>query len=190
MSMNCSLLIDVLTDFKNKYGDAPVCFGLEDKIDIDHVEVCYNDLYGCDVVSGFMLIGKEIIDDEFIDMAKDLRELWPVGSREIKGKQYPWRDTVTNIARKLRHVWKRRHLQRFSKEDVLQCARSYLSQYESDKAGMCGVSYFVLKETKEAGTKQEKSILADRLDCMIPGVKATSPEAEASIGGFNEGDLV
>ena len=94
-------------------------------------------------------------DDFFETLAKKLRDMWPAGEKEGK---YPWRDSVSNISKRLRTVWTIRHLENYSLDDCLRAARRYLSQYEDN------VKYMqILKESKFADMleSQEKLIVPD-----------------------------
>lgn len=105
--------------------------------------------------------------DKFISMATKLRELWPKGVREIKGKEYPWRDTVSNLASRLSQLWALRKLDKYTEEDVLQAAGRYVSRFEEDKRYMKAVKYFILQKSKADGFVQDNSILADLLENTI-----------------------
>ena len=83
----------------------------------------------------------------FDDLATKLRELWPPGEKDGK---YPWRDSVSNLSKRLRMLWKERFPDFVEKEDsVEQCltvARRYLAQFEHDTKYMQTLKYFILKQ--------------------------------------------
>lgn len=100
----------------------------------------------------------------FMSLAKRLREIWPKGVRVVNGKEYPWRDTSRNLAKRLEVLFKIRELDKYTDDDVLSAARRYVSRFEDDKTYMKGVSYFILKRDSKDGMNQLKSILADMLE--------------------------
>lgn len=126
--------------------------------------------------------------DKFTGLAEKLRDLWPSGMRTINGKEYSWRDSVPNLRNRLRTVWKLRNLDKYTDEDVLQCARRYLSRFEDDKKYMKSVKYFILKADGKEGMKQVHSILAD----MLEGTVAEDNQNEWAelVGPYEGGELV
>lgn len=82
-------------------------------------------------------------DGFFETLAKKLRDMWPAGEKEGK---YPWRDSVSNISKRLRTVWTIRHLENYSLDDCLRAARRYLSQYEDNVKYMQILKYFIMKQ--------------------------------------------
>lgn len=85
----------------------------------------------------------------FPKLAKALRELWPSGEKDGK---YPWRDSISNLSRRLETLWAARNLQEIPVETCTLVARKYLAQYESDKKYMQTLKYFILKQGKIVGS--------------------------------------
>ena len=85
--------------------------------------------------------------DFFDELAAKLRELWPAGEKDGK---YPWRDSVPNLSKRLRMLWKERFPDFKENENSLeQCltvARRYLSKFENDTKYMQTLKYFILKQ--------------------------------------------
>lgn len=133
---------------------------------------------------------KNTENNKFSEMAKKLRELWPEGMRTIDGKEYPWRDSVANLRRRLQALWKLRKLDKYTEDDVLQCARRYLSRFEDDKKFMKSLKYFILKTETNSKFKQSQSILADMLENV--DVEANQAEWDTILqnGNYGEGELV
>lgn len=84
----------------------------------------------------------------FTQLAKALRELWPAGEKDGK---YPWRDSVSNLARRLETLWAARNMQEVPIETCLMVARRYLAQYENSTKYMQTLKYFILKQGKIVG---------------------------------------
>lgn len=79
----------------------------------------------------------------FTDLATQLRELWPSGSKDGK---YAWRDSVPNLVTRLQTMWDIFDLKDYPIDFCVQVARRYLSKYEKDTKYMCVLKYFILKQ--------------------------------------------
>lgn len=82
-------------------------------------------------------------EDFFKSLATKLRNLWPAGDKEGK---WAWRDSVTNLTRRLQLLWQQRQLSNYSLEDCLTAARKYLAQFEQSTKYMMLLKYFILKQ--------------------------------------------
>ena len=94
----------------------------------------------------------KVAESSFFDrLAEKLRELWPPGDKDGK---YPWRDSVGNLSRRLKLLWKERFPDFKENENSLeQCltvARRYLAKYENDTKYMQTLKYFILKQEQIA----------------------------------------
>lgn len=123
----------------------------------------------------------------FMQLAKKMREIWPKGVRVINNREYPWRDTSRNIARKLEVVFRIRDLSKYTDADVLSAARRYVSRFEDDKKYMTNVSYFVLKNDRKDGVIQTKSMLADMLENIYDTEEQLIDEAVFNV---EEGEII
>lgn len=101
-------------------------------------------------------------------LAIKLRELWPTGEKDGK---YPWRESVSNLTKRLEILWKDRDLKdKYSLDQCLSVARKYLAQYENNAKYMQTLKYFIYKQTKlvEQNTGKinyiYKSTFADMLE--------------------------
>lgn len=103
----------------------------------------------------------------FDELAAKLRELWPPGE---KCGKWPWRESVSNVSKRLEILWKERMREKtYTVEQCLAAARKYLAQFESDTTYMMLLKYFIMKQdqiVKENGhvTYVIKSTLADMLE--------------------------
>lgn len=113
-------------------------------------------------------------NDKLAEIAKELRELWPTGMMTVKDKEYAWRDSVPNLTRRLHALWKSRKLDKYTKDDVLACARRYLSRFEQNTKGMRTLKYFISKTVRKQGYEQEESLLADLLEGVTEEAKQAS----------------
>ena len=110
----------------------------------------------------------------FVTLAEGLRELWPAGEKEVYDKDknchtYPWRDSVSNLTRRLQNLWDVRELKQYPLETCLTVARRYLSQYEDNAKYMQTLKYFILKQEDIVGKDgrkrhTDKSVFADMLE--------------------------
>ena len=128
----------------------------------------------------------------YTECAERLRELWPSGNKDDK---YPWRDSVDNIAKRLKILWESRNLGEYSVDDVLQVARQYLAQFENDAKYMKTLKYFIYKsKTEVTGTDGKlscrfESSLADGLENLTDQQKFDDEWGAllgSSAGGFGE----
>jgi len=141
--------------------------------------------------------------DFFKDLATRLRDLWPAGSKIVQNKdgsytEYPWRDSVTNLTRRLQLLWQQRELKNYFLEDCLSAARKYLAQFEQSTKYMKILKYFIFKQkgiVKEDGkiTYVNESTFAD----MLEGKSELSAELDWTIGEddtipgtIEEGELI
>lgn len=91
-------------------------------------------------------------DNFFEQVAEGLRSLWPAGDKKVimpdgSAKTYAWRDSVSNLVKRLEFIWKDRHFRdRYSVEDCMMAARRYLAQYEDNTKYMQLLKYFVFKQ--------------------------------------------
>lgn len=102
-------------------------------------------------------------NDLYDEMAIRLRELWPNGMKDGK---FSWRDSVYNISARLKYLFEKRNLKDKTLDDVLACARYYLSRNE-DMKYLKLLKFFILKKETRHGFIQEQSILADMLEGKI-----------------------
>lgn len=131
--------------------------------DIDEVKKIFDNLDNY-ATPGFVMV--EIDDSFFTELATKLRELWPAGEKDGK---YPWRDSVSNLSRRLRTLWTDRNLGQYTIEDCLRVARKYLAQFEDNVKYMKLLKYFILKQGKVVGKDgrivyTNNSTLADMLE--------------------------
>ena len=88
-------------------------------------------------------------DNRWQDIAKDLREIWPSGEKDGK---YPWRDSVSNIAKRLELMWSTVNPSKdYSKDQILTVARKYVSQFPENTKYMRTLKYFILKQDRLIG---------------------------------------
>ena len=102
----------------------------------------------------------------FVSLAEGLRELWPSGEKDGK---WPWRDSVSNLTRRLQNLWDVRELDQYPLDTCLTVARRYLSQFEDNAKFMQTLKYFILKQEDIVGKDgrkrhTDKSVFADMLE--------------------------
>lgn len=88
----------------------------------------------------------------FEQIAEGLRKLWPAGNKKVimrdgSVKEYAWRDSVSNLVKRLEFIWKDRQFRdKYSVDDCMMAARRYLAQYEENTKYMQLLKYFVFKQ--------------------------------------------
>lgn len=106
-------------------------------------------------------------NDFFSQLAEKLRNLWPAGEKDGK---YPWRDSVQNLAKRLKLLWQLRSLKNYSMDDCLTAANKYLAQFETNAKYMKTLKYFILRQNEPLIGKNGKisytnsSTFADMLE--------------------------
>lgn len=92
---------------------------------------------------------KSVIDKdaEFIELANELRELYPAGRKE--GTTYMWRGTTAEIAKKLKTLVVK-YKYSFTKEQVIKATKEYISSFNGNYKKMRLLKYFILKSERDA----------------------------------------
>lgn len=92
---------------------------------------------------------KSVIDKdaEFIELANELRELYPAGRKE--GTTYMWRGTTAEIAKKLKTLVVK-YKYSFTREQVIKATKEYISSFNGNYKKMRLLKYFILKSEKDA----------------------------------------
>lgn len=92
---------------------------------------------------------KSVIDKdaEFIELANELRELYPAGKKE--GTTYMWRGTTAEIAKKLKTLVVK-YKYSFTREQVLKATKEYISSFNGNYKRMRLLKYFILKSERDA----------------------------------------
>jgi hypothetical protein len=86
-------------------------------------------------------------DSEFIELANELRELYPAGRKE--GTTYMWRGTTAEIAKKLKTLVVK-YKYSFTREQVLKATKDYINSFNGNYKKMRLLKYFILKSEKDA----------------------------------------
>lgn len=92
---------------------------------------------------------KSVIDKdaEFIELANELREMYPAGRKE--GTTYMWRGTTAEIAKKLKTLVVK-YKYSFTREQVIKATKEYISSFNGNYKKMRLLKYFILKSEKDA----------------------------------------
>lgn len=92
---------------------------------------------------------KSVIDKdaEFIELANELREIYPAGRKE--GTNYMWRGTTAEIAKKLKTLVVK-YKYSFTREQVLRATKDYISSFNGNYKKMRLLKYFILKSERDA----------------------------------------
>ena len=103
------------------------------------------------------MIGSIIVDsdketinreEEFLDVAQSLRELYPKGKKP--GTTYMWKDSNTIIAQKLKTLVVKFGY-KFTKEQAIEATRRYIESFRGDYRYMQLLKYFILKTDRSTG---------------------------------------
>lgn len=92
---------------------------------------------------------KSVIDKdaEFIELANELRELYPAGRKE--GTTYMWRGTTAEIAKKLKTLVVK-YKYSFTRKQVIKATKEYISSFNGNYKKMRLLKYFILKSERDA----------------------------------------
>lgn len=92
---------------------------------------------------------KSVIDKdaEFIELANELRELYPAGRKE--GTTYMWRGTTAEIAKKLKTLVVK-YKYSFTREQVIKATKEYIGSFNGNYKKMRLLKYFILKSERDA----------------------------------------
>lgn len=92
---------------------------------------------------------KSVIDKdaEFIELANELRELYPAGRKE--GTTYMWRGTTAEIAKKLKTLVVK-YKYSFTREQVIKATKEYINSFNGNYKKMRLLKYFILKSERDA----------------------------------------
>jgi hypothetical protein len=86
-------------------------------------------------------------DAEFIELANELRELYPAGRKD--GTTYMWRGTTAEIAKKLKTLVVK-YKYSFTREQVIKATKEYINSFNGNYKKMRLLKYFILKSEKDA----------------------------------------
>lgn len=86
-------------------------------------------------------------DDEFMELANELRELYPSGRKE--GTTYMWRGTTAEIAKKLKTLVVK-YKYSFTREQVVKATKEYINSFNGNYKKMRLLKYFILKSERDA----------------------------------------
>lgn len=129
--------------------DSLVAKGLADKNLFSEDSIVVSDKVK-DLVSTIAIDSdKSVIDKdaEFLELANELRELYPAGRKE--GTTYMWRGTTAEIAKKLKTLVVK-YKYSFTREQVLKATKEYISSFNGNYKKMRLLKYFILKSERDA----------------------------------------
>ena len=86
--------------------------------------------------------GKNIRDDFFVKVAKEMRELFPEGKKP--GTPYYWRDSVFTIVDRLKNL-KKKYKAEFTEQEALDATKNYVESFNGDYQYMQLLKYFIYK---------------------------------------------
>lgn len=86
-------------------------------------------------------------DSEFIELATELREIYPAGRKD--GTTYMWRGTTAEVAKKLKTLVVK-YGYTINREDVLKATKEYVNSFNGNYRYMQLLKYFILKSVKDA----------------------------------------
>ena len=86
-------------------------------------------------------------DSEFIELATELREIYPAGRKD--GTTYMWRGTTAEVAKKLKTLVVK-YGYTINREDVLKATKEYVNSFNGNYRYMQLLKYFILKSVRDA----------------------------------------
>ena len=129
--------------------------------------------------------------DFFTELAEKMRELWPAGEKDGK---WPWRDSVSNLSRRLQALWKDRKFGEKTIDECLTVARRYLAQFEDNAKYMQTLKYYILKQDEIVDNSTgrikyiNKSVFGDMLESN--SVMAEWGDVFESSNTIEQGELI
>lgn len=95
---------------------------------------------------------KDISEEFYIDLAKQLKELYPTGRKA--GTNYMWRGTTVEIAKKLKTLVVK-YGYKLNKEEILNVTKEYVASFNGNYKYMPLLKYFILKAKTDADGNTE-----------------------------------
>lgn len=95
---------------------------------------------------------KDISEEFYIDLAKQLKELYPRGRKA--GTNYMWRGTTVEIAKKLKTLVVK-YGYKLNKEEILNVTKEYVASFNGNYKYMPLLKYFILKAKTDADGNTE-----------------------------------
>lgn len=131
-------------------NDNLVAKGIADRNIYDKTKIVLSDNTKNMVSSIIVDSDKETInrEEEFLDVAQSLRELYPKGKKP--GTTYMWKDSNTIIAQKLKTLVVKFGY-KFTKEQAIEATRRYIESFRGDYRYMQLLKYFILKTDRSTG---------------------------------------
>lgn len=131
-------------------NDNLVAKGIADRNIYDKTKIVLSDNTKNMVSSIIVDSDKETInrEEEFLDVAQNLRELYPKGKKP--GTTYMWKDSNTIIAQKLKTLVVKFGY-KFTKEQAIEATRRYIESFRGDYRYMQLLKYFILKTDRSTG---------------------------------------
>lgn len=131
-------------------NDNLVAKGIADRNIYDKTKIVLSDNTKNMISSIIVDSDKETInrEEEFLDVAQSLRELYPKGKKP--GTTYMWKDSNTIIAQKLKTLVVKFGY-KFTKEQAIEATRRYIESFRGDYRYMQLLKYFILKTDRSTG---------------------------------------
>lgn len=131
-------------------NDNLVAKGIADRNIYDKTKIVLSDNTKNMIGSIIVDSDKETInrEEEFLDVAQSLRELYPKGKKP--GTTYMWKDSNTIIAQKLKTLVVKFGY-KFTKEQAIEATRRYIESFRGDYRYMQLLKYFILKTDRSTG---------------------------------------
>lgn len=131
-------------------NDNLIAKGIADRNIYDKTKIVLSDNTKNMISSIIVDSDKETInrEEEFLDVAQNLRELYPKGKKP--GTTYMWKDSNTIIAQKLKTLVVKFGY-KFTKEQAIEATRRYIESFRGDYRYMQLLKYFILKTDRSTG---------------------------------------
>ena len=131
-------------------NDNLIAKGIADRNIYDKTKIVLSDNTKNMISSIIVDSDKETInrEEEFLDVAQSLRELYPKGKKP--GTTYMWKDSNTIIAQKLKTLVVKFGY-KFTKEQAIEATRRYIESFRGDYRYMQLLKYFILKTDRSTG---------------------------------------
>lgn len=113
----------------------------------DYVELSQDGEFLVESIMADSNMGKSISDERFINLANQLRELFPAGKKP--GYAYTWRDSTSCIVDRLKKFVMK--YGNHSDEEIINATKAYIASFNGDYRYMQLLKYFIWKNKVTGG---------------------------------------
>lgn len=99
---------------------------------------------------------------DVLSLAKQLKEIYPKGTKTVSDKKYYWTDSPKLIERRLNVFFKL--YGQFNDEDIIDATKRYVASFKGDYETMKLLRYFIFRERSFGGINEPSSDLLNFIE--------------------------